>query len=98
MPVSCVFTLNNKASSDLSCTGFGSIEAYSGKDKGRDNPGAVALEGVGPIPPGRYYIIDRQAGGRFGWARDLWAEYVYGNDHAQWFSLWNPKTGDSTII
>jgi hypothetical protein len=98
MPVSCVFKLNRQNVSDLNCTGFGSIEAYSGRDEGRDNPDAVALEGIGPIPPGSYYIIDRQAGGRFGWARDLWAQRVLGSDHAHWFSLWNPKTGDETIV
>ena len=98
MPVSCIFALNNRPSSNLSCLGFGSIEAYSGRDLGRDNPRAVALEGIGPIPPGRYYIIDRETGGRLGWARDLWAEYANGNDHSQWFSLWNPSTGDITIV
>ncbi|MDR5761588.1 DUF2778 domain-containing protein [Caballeronia sp. LZ035] len=98
MPVSCVFKLNRQVSSDLACTGFGTIEAYSGKDIGRDNPDAVALQGIGPIPPGRYYIIDRQAGGRLGRARDLVAKYGFGNDHAKWFTLWNRKTGDETIV
>ncbi|MDR5882158.1 DUF2778 domain-containing protein [Caballeronia sp. LZ032] len=98
MPVSCVFKLNRQVSSDLTCTGFGSIEAYSGRGVGRDNPDAVSLESVGPIPPGRYYLIDRQAGGRLGWLRDWWTDLVIGSDHTQWFTLWNPKTGDSTIV
>lgn len=26
------------------------------------------------------------------------AKYIQGSDHGQWFSLWNPKTGDETIV
>jgi hypothetical protein len=63
MPVYCTFTLDNRETSMLDCLGFGAVPAYSGHGKGRDNPNDGADVGVGPIPPGTYYIIDRQSGG-----------------------------------
>jgi Protein of unknown function (DUF2778) len=62
MPVACTFQLNGKSTSLLQCSGVGNLAAFSGHDLGRDNPEAVALEDIGPIPPGRYYIVDRQSG------------------------------------
>ena len=102
MGAACVFDLNRKELSVLSCTGGGAparLTAYSGRNQGRDNPDAVALPEVGPIPKGTYYIVDRQAGGRLGWLHDLWGRYGWGSsDHTQWFMLWNPSTGDTTIV
>ncbi|MEM5338990.1 DUF2778 domain-containing protein [Paraburkholderia azotifigens] len=99
MPVRCTFTLNSKERSELWCSGFGTVTAYSGKTWGRDNPEATASENVGPLPTGTYYIVDRQSGGAFGWARDLWSEYGWGTtDRTKWFALWNPNTGDTTMI
>jgi hypothetical protein len=99
MPVRCTFSLNGKATSSLYCSGFGSVAAYSGTSWGRDNPQATATENIGPLPAGTYYIVDRQSGGILGWARDFWSEYGYGTtDRRKWFALWNPGTGDSTMI
>jgi hypothetical protein len=99
MPVRCTFLLNDKNTSSLYCSGFGSIAAYSGTSWGRDNPTATASQNIGPLPAGTYYIVDRQSGGAFGWARDLWYEYGWGSsDHTKWFALWNPNTGDTTMI
>jgi hypothetical protein len=98
MPVRCTFALNNKTTSALYCSGFGSVTAYSGQKWGRDNPKATAAEDVGPLPAGTYYIVDRQSGGMLGWARDLWSEDGYGTtDRTKWFALWNPSTGDTTM-
>lgn len=83
----------------LHCDGVGAMVAFSGRGNGRDNPAATSQQAIGPIPKGIYYIIDRQSGGRIGWFRDLWGEYGYGTtDHTEWFMLWNPKTGDSTMV
>jgi hypothetical protein len=99
MPVRCTFSLNGKDTSELWCSGFGSVTAYSGTDGGRDNPGATALRKIGPLPAGTYYIVDRQSGGWFGWARDLWSQRGFGTtDRTRWFALWNPDTGDTTNI
>jgi len=99
MPLRCKFSLNEQTTSVLHCSGFGSVTAYSGQKWGRDNPKATAAEGVGPLPAGTYYIVDRQSGGMFGWARDLWSEYGWGTtDRTKWFALWSPNTGDTTMI
>jgi hypothetical protein len=99
MPINCTFLLNRRATSTLSCPGFGELEAYSGRESGRDNPDAITLEKTGPIPPGTYYLVDRQSGGTMGWMRDLWGKFGYGTtDHTKWFMLWNARSGDHTNI
>lgn len=97
--VRCTFALNNKNTSILTCPGVGPLVAFSGQKQGRDNPAATASENIGPIPKGMYFIVDRQSGGHLGFLYDLWGERGYGTtDHRKWFTLWNPKTGDSTTI
>jgi hypothetical protein len=99
MPIRCGFSLNDQETSQLWCSGFGAVVAYSGDGRGRDNPRATALRDVGPLPAGTYYIVDRQSGGMLGWARDLWSQRVFGTtDRTKWFALWNPNTGDTTNI
>lgn len=75
MPVNCTFILNKRKTSTLSCSGFGDLRAYSGHNEGRDNPEAVALEGLGPLPKGTYYLVDRQSGGVVGPLRDWWSAH-----------------------
>lgn len=99
IPVRCTFALNNQTTSLLQCPGAGAFPAFSGRNKGRDNPAASALENTGPIPPGTYYIVDRQSGDHVGWLWDLWGRYGWGTtDHTNWFMLWNPTTGDTTLV
>lgn len=88
MPIACTFFLNNKKLSALKCEGMGSFVAFSGTDTGRDNPGAVAKKDVGPLPPGRYYIVDRESGGHLGRIRDLFLEHFYGTNRTSWFALY----------
>lgn len=98
MPVSCTFQLNNKETSLFSCPGVGAVVAFSGTSTGRDNPAAIAKENIGPIPPGTYYIVDRQPGGHLGVFRDLIAANTGSTDRNQWFMLWRKDTGDTTIV
>jgi hypothetical protein len=84
--------------SALTCSGYGAVEAYSGHGKGVDNPNDVEDVGVGAIPPGTYYLVDRQSGGMFGWLRDAIGPFVGTTNRHQWFTLWNPYTGDATMI
>ena len=98
MPVRGTFTLNNKETSALVCSGYGTVEAFSGQKHGRDNPHAVALKGIGPIPKGTYYIVDRQSGGMLGAVYDALSPYFGSTDRTKWFMLWNSKTGDATNI
>jgi hypothetical protein len=98
MPVRCTFSLNSRETSRLACEGFGSVVAYSGRGKGRDDPYDVADKDVGALPPGTYYLVDRQSGGRIGWVRDFAAAYVGSTDRTEWFMLWNANGGDTTMI
>jgi hypothetical protein len=99
MPVQCTFRLNKQQTSTLSCSGFGEVTAYSGQEDGRDNPTATSIIDVGPIPPGKYYLLDRQSGGRLGWFHDIVSQYnVFTTDRSKWFMLWNERTGDTTFI
>lgn len=99
MPVNCTFALNDKTTSLLNCPGTGAFVAYFGRGAGRDNPDLTDKGGVGPIPKGFYYIIDRQSGGRLGWLYDFIGAHGWGTtDHSQWFMLWNKATGDSTFV
>ncbi|PTB20932.1 hypothetical protein C9I57_09360 [Trinickia symbiotica] len=88
MPISCQFHLNNNQFSTLSCTGVGAFTAFSGNGEGRDNPAAVDQPDVGPLPPGRYYIVDRESGGRMGSIRDFVLKHFYRTDRTAWFALY----------
>ncbi|WP_109480382.1 DUF2778 domain-containing protein [Paraburkholderia sp. C35] len=99
MTIRCTFLLNDQATSQLFCSGFGSVEAYSGTRQGRDNPRATAMPNVGPLPVGTYYIVDRESGGTLGWIKDWFSAHGWGTtDRSRWFMLWNPKSGDTTMI
>lgn len=88
MPVSCHFLLNNKQFSTLSCIGVGEFTAFSGNGTGRDNPAAVDQPDTGPLPPGRYYIVDRESGGIMSSMRDFVLKNLYGTDRTTWFALY----------
>ena len=100
MPLTCTFKLNNKTFSTLYCAGVGNFIAFSGTDAGRDNPAAVARKDIGPLPPGRYYIVDRQSGGLLGGVRDFALDHFYGTDRTQWFALYRNDgvLSDYTVV
>jgi hypothetical protein len=86
-----VFTLNRAKFTRLTSM-FGSFIAFSGDGPDRNNPDSAATADHGAIPVGRYYLIDRQSGGKLGWVRDLF------RDH--WFALYSDdgKVDDETFI
>lgn len=99
MTVRCTFLLDDKPTSTLYCSGYGSVTAYSGTGSGRDNPKATAMKFVGPLPAGTYYLVDRHSGGTIGWLRDWYFSFEVGSsDRTKWFMLWNPHGGDTTMI
>lgn len=100
MPTVCTFTLNGASLSTLQCPGIGSFVAFSGMPQDRNKPGAVSHVDAGPLPLGRYYVIDRQSGGRMGWFYDLAREYGYGTNRSLWFALYSDdgKIDDETLI
>ena len=88
MPIACTMTLNSKEFTVLSCAGVGDFPVFSGRLSGRDNPAAQAQPMVGPLPQGRYYIVDRNYGGRLGWIRQELLQHLYGTDRSAWFALY----------
>lgn len=79
--IECTFELNGKPMSTLKC-GATSFPAFSGLGEHINCRISACIPNAGPIPPGEYYIIDRQFGGLLGPLRDLFT----GRD--QWFALY----------
>jgi hypothetical protein len=57
------FIVNNQPFSPLVINGVGTFQAYSGNDIYRNRGGCTAVPENGPIPAGRYWIVDRPTGG-----------------------------------
>jgi hypothetical protein len=75
------FELNDQPMSAFKLGAF-SFPAFSGFEENINQPSSVCLVNEGPIPIGRYYILDRQAGilqkikGIFGGHSDWFALYA----------------------
>ena len=100
MGLACSFALNRQATSQLVCPGLGSFAAFSGQKEGRNNPAAIDKPDIGPLPTGRYFIVDRQSGGRMGWLRDTVLADFYTTDRSAWFALYRDdgKVDDETSV
>ncbi|TSP12537.1 tlde1 domain-containing protein [Cupriavidus campinensis] len=59
----CSFVLNDQPISAFS-VGSASFPAFSGKTPYINKRANSCLVKLGPIPPGTYYIIDRETGGK----------------------------------
>src|ERR1700688_3097052 len=88
MPIQCTFRLNNKPMSVLHCDGVGDFDAFSGIDGVKNNPDAVSIPDVGPLPRGRYYIVDRGSGGLFTHIIDFFADFINQTERRKWFALY----------
>lgn len=73
--------------SALTCPGLGVFPAFSGNGAARNQPGSVKLKDEGPLPPGRYYIVNRPSGGRLGAVREEVTDLFAGTDRSSWFAL-----------
>nr|WP_321783729.1 DUF2778 domain-containing protein [Paraburkholderia sp. J94] len=84
----------------LHCDGIGDFAAFSGRDDVKNNPASVALSGAGPLPPGRYFIVDRGSGGLFSQIRDLFVDIFNDTDREKWFALYRDdgQVDDWTFI
>lgn len=76
----CSFDLNNKPMSAFKILAT-SFPAFSGLGAHVNRRISACHENVGPIPPGTYYIFDRQSGGLLGPLYDMF------NEHSNWFAL-----------
>lgn len=88
----CSFDLNGKPMSSFKLNSF-NFPAYSGQDGHANRRELACLANSGPIPPGSYYIFDRQSGGLLGPLWDLF------RDHDDWFALYalDGKIDDETF-
>ena len=77
----CTFLLNDQPMSALKMGAF-SFPAFSGLGTNVNKRASACLAGMGPIPPGAYYILDRESGGRLGAIKDR----LTGRN--EWFALY----------
>lgn len=93
--INCTFHLNQSGISTLACPGVGFFPAYTGNaGPHRNNPDSVAIPDIGPLPTGRYHIVQRPRGGRLSPIRDYFNSRISGSDRDLWFGLYRD---DGTI-
>lgn len=79
--INFTFKLNGQDISYLASENL-KYEAYSGLGSHKNKPESMCLPNSGPIPKGKYYIVDRESGGNLGWFRD----FMTGKN--EWFALY----------
>jgi hypothetical protein len=83
----CLFHLNGGSLSTLSVPGVGFFPAYSGNaGPYRNNPDAADIKNVGPLPPGRYFIVNRPTT-LLSPVYDAPKSFFSGSDRSLWFGL-----------
>jgi len=80
--LNCRFRLNGAPVSELIIDEFGIFPAFSGSGAFVNDPASHCLVGIGPIPLGKYYIFDRENGGRTKFLKDLFGF------RSDWFALY----------
>ena len=93
------FIINDAYYSPLAFPGVGTFLAFSGNGIYR-NRGACGMKPTaGPVPAGKFWIVDRPAGGLTSrintGLRDLYNHVANGATfrHNQWFALWRDDRG-----
>ena len=77
----------------------GVFMAFSGNGIYRNKAACRTVKGDGPLPPGKYWIVDRPGGGLKSQinasARDMYNHYASGATfkHSEWFALWRDDWG-----
>ncbi|MBC8750417.1 hypothetical protein OKW43_003473 [Paraburkholderia sp. WC7.3g] len=99
MPYTGKFLVNSEPLSPLTIFGIGTFNAYSGNNQYRNRGGCTMVPNDGPLPAGKYWIVDRPTGGIrsqvFAWTKDEWnAAMGHPSDHGEWFALYRD---DGTI-
>ncbi|ELY9614312.1 DUF2778 domain-containing protein [Salmonella enterica] len=93
------FIINDSDFSPLSIYGVGTFMAFSGNGVYRNKGACATISGNGPIPAGKYWIVDRPEGGMKSKAnagiRDAYNHLVKGATfrHSEWFALWRDDWG-----
>lgn len=93
MPIYGRFVINEAKFSPLTMYDIGSFMAYSGNSIYRNKGGCAALPDNGPLPPGKYWIVDRASGGPKSMIKSLLKDTANGflgrpSNHWEWFALY----------
>lgn len=86
--------LNGADYAPFNLYGVGVFMAHSGKGAFRNHGACAGIEGDGPLPPGKYWIVDRGAGGFFSGIKanvqDEWNKVRHGAAYRrdEWFALY----------
>ncbi|RZF30902.1 DUF2778 domain-containing protein [Paraburkholderia sp. UYCP14C] len=87
------FLVNNAPLSPLTILGVGTFNAFSGHEQYRNRGGCTMVPDNGPIPAGKYWIVDRPTSGigsqAWAWTKDT-VNSVFGppTHHNEWFALY----------
>ena len=88
------FIIDDADYSPLTIYGIGTFMAFSGKGAYRNTPGCGMIPNAGPIPAGKYWIVDRPSGGSM-WhvktfAYDAWNRFARNipTPSRDWFGLY----------
>ncbi|WP_404653960.1 DUF2778 domain-containing protein [Raoultella terrigena] len=98
--------LNGADYAPFNLYGVGVFMAFSGNGVYRNKVACGAVKGDGPLPPGKYWIVDRGAGGFFSGLKakgqDTWNKVKNGAEFGrdEWFALYKDDWGidDGTWI
>jgi len=88
------FIINDAYYSPLFFPGIGTFLAFSGNGVYRNRGACGKIPNKGPVPAGKYWIVDRPQGGlksRFNAGmRDIYNHFANGATfkHSEWFALW----------
>lgn len=88
------FTLNGAHYSPFQLYGVGTFMAFSGKGDCRNKSACAIKSNIGPLPIGKYWIVERGTGGLGSWFRtqslDWYNRYYNGAEFGrdEWFALY----------
>lgn len=93
MALNGTFILNGADYAPLHFPGVGTFMAFSGGGANRNNIRSAHIPRHGPLPPGKYWIVDREQGGIYARAKAATKDfynYVFNGaqfGHWAWFAL-----------
>ncbi|USL56775.1 DUF2778 domain-containing protein [Pantoea ananatis] len=94
MAIHGTFDLNGAEYAPLTFPGIGTFMAFSGNGKNRNHAACTHIPTNGPIPVGKYWIVDRPEGGlisqSISTSKDLFNKMFRHAEfgHSDWFALW----------
>ncbi|MBG0551189.1 DUF2778 domain-containing protein [Enterobacter hormaechei] len=96
----CFFHLNGGTYATLSVPGVGFFPAFSGNGDATNRAESANIPDIGPLPPGRYYILLRGLGGWYTQTKDSVNAFFTGSNRNEWFALYRDDglINDETFV